>query len=183
MISLSAAQQAAVDGPATLPQFLVEIQLEQSHYYSTRAERAYNGNTFIPGHVRLGRVTPDRAELWINNADYIHTDNALDGVYMRNSVKIWWAYDAAHAPRYVQKGYWQAGYTAEPDDTEPAPLLRFEGIISATPEIDNWISIVAERTPPRRYPFARLRPPFANHLPSVGYTLQFDSQVLRIEGK
>lgn len=162
MITLSPEQEAAVAGPVTAPQFLIEIELDQPYFFSTRADVTVDGNTYVAGAVQLGRVSHDSAELMINNHDYRHTGNALDGAYLRSPVRVLWAYD-------------------QDADPAPAPIVLFEGIISATPQVGNWLSISCRRTPPRVYPFTKLRPPLANHLPSAGYMLQFDGQVLRIE--
>src|SRR5690606_26140313 len=90
--------------------------------------------------------------------DYAHTNNARNGAYARKRVRVWWA----------------DGHGDDPEGDYPAPILLFDGFIYETPTIDNWIEVVAGQTPPEKFPAARLRPPFANHLPSAGYTVQFD---------
>lgn len=162
MITLSPEQEAAVAGPVTEPQFLIEIELDQPYFFSTRKTVLLGGANYVAGDVRLGRVSRDSAELMINNHDYRHTNDALDGVYMRAPVRILWAYNQDASPA-------------------PDPIVLFEGIISATPQPGEWLSVTCSRTPPGVYPFTKLRPPLANHLPSAGYMLQFDGQVLRIE--
>jgi hypothetical protein len=67
--------------------------------------------------------------------------------------------------------------------SDPTPIKKFSGLIYGTPQISEWLSISARRTPPRLYPFVKLRPPLANHLPSAGYVLQFDGAVLKIEAQ
>lgn len=162
MITLSPEQEAAVAGPVTAPQFLIEIELDQPYFFSTRADVTVDGNAYVAGDVQLGRVSHDHADLMVINTDYRHTGNALDGVYLRSPVRVLWAYD-------------------QDADPAPAPIVLFEGIISANPQVGEWLSVTCRRTPPRVYPFTKLRPPLANHLPSAGYMLQFDGQVLRIE--
>lgn len=183
MRTLTAGQEAAVAGPVFEPQYLIEITLDQPYYWSTRQERQYNGNTYNVGGVQLGRVSGDSCELRLDNHDYAFTRGALDGDYLRQPVRVYWAYGAPTEPLYVERGYWEPGYTAEYDDTAPDVILLFDGIINETPEISEWLSISCTRTPPRLYPFRKLRPPIANFVPVEGYVVQFDGSVLRIEGE
>lgn len=181
MRTLTTAQDATVAGPVSEPQYLVEINLDQPYYWSTRASRDYNGETYALGGIQVVRVSPDACELRMDNHDYTYTRGALEGDYLRGEVKVYWAYEAKAEALYVERGYWESGYTAEYDDTSPAPILLFDGVIDATPEIGEWLTIQCTRTPPKLYPFKKLRAPLANFLPSAGYVLQFDGQVLRIE--
>lgn len=162
MINFSPEQEAAVAGPVTEPQYLIEIELDQPYFFSTRAGVFWDGNAYGAGEVQLGRVSHDSAELTIDNHDFRHTGNALDGYYLGSPVRVLWAYD-------------------QDADPAPAPIVLFDGIISATPQVGDWLAVSCRRTPPRVYPFTKLRPPLANHLPSAGYMLQFDGRVLRIE--
>lgn len=65
----------------------------------------------------------------------------------------------------------------------PDPIVIFDGIINATPDINEWLSVSCSKTPPRLYPFRKLRPPLANFTPSAGYVVEFDGAILRIEGQ
>lgn len=165
MRTLSTEQAAAVAGPVTEPQYLVEITLDSPRFLSTRATVILSGNTYTTGDLQVGPVRHDSAELMIANHDDSLTAGAEDGAFLRQPVKILWAYGAATG-----------------DASEPVPITRFEGIISATPEIGEWIKVECSPTPPKLYPFQRLRPPTANFLPSAGYVLAWDGAVLRIEG-
>lgn len=181
MKTLTAAQAATVAGPVSEPQFLVEITLDQPYYWSTRSVREYNGNTYQTGGVQVLRVSDDSCTLRIDNHDWSFTNGALDGDFLRQPVSVLWAYESKAQALYVERGYWEPGYTSEYDDTPPDVIPRFEGIINATPEIGEWITVECSKTPPRFYPFRKLRPPLANHLPSSGYLLTFDGDLLRIE--
>lgn len=181
MRTLDTAQTEAVEKQSTEPQYLIQIDLDQPYYWSTRADTDYNGNTYYAGSVQLVQISDKTCELRIDNHDYSFTRGCLEGDFLRGEVKIYWAYPSALAPLYVQRGYWQPGYTPEPSDTAPDPILLFDGVIDATPEIDAWISVRCTKTPPRLYPFRKLRPPIANFAPTSGYVLEFDGQILRIE--
>jgi len=153
--TLDAGQITATDGPVTEPQYLVDIELDIPLFLSSRADVG----GYTAGLLRMGRVAPDSVELLIENYDYRHTTNAQDGVYLRKPVKIWWAYG---------------------DETR---ILMFDGVVFGTPMISEWLSVTVRREPPRLYPFTKLRQPLANFLPSAGYVIQFDGQVLKIEGR
>ena len=182
MIILTTAQAATVAGPVSEPRYIVDIELDQPYHLSTRDDVSVNDALYTAGTLKLGKVSEETAELQIENFSYQHTQNAIAGVYMRNPVKIWWAYSAKEAAYYVQQGYWQEGYIEEPDSTEPGVILMFEGIISGTPDIDEWLSITAKRSAPKLFPFAKIRPPVANHAPNAGYSVPFDGALLKIEG-
>lgn len=184
MKTLTPEQLATVQAQVTGPRYLMEIELDEPRYWSTREPTEWNGNLFEMGYLRMGNVSNEQANFAFFNEDYVHTNNALNGVYMRRSVRIWWAYGPAKngGVHYVNPGYWDEGYTISPEEGDPEPILKFEGMIFATPEINKWITVMARQTPPKRYPSPRLKPPFANHLPSAGYTVQFDSTALTIEG-
>lgn len=176
-------KENATRGTTTTPQFLIDIDLDQPYHFSTFDEREFNGETYVPGFVRLGRYDNDQCDLSIWNDGYRHTQNALGGVYQLAPITVWWAYGPRPDPHYVSPGYWQPGYTADPDMTLPEPMIVFKGFVYAFPQVDAWLSLVCRRHAPKLYPGRRLRPPFANFTPSAGYTIQFDDQVLKIEGR
>lgn len=173
------AQEAAVSGPITEPQYLVYIELDQPYFWSTRSAVTALGQDWSPSGVRVQSVSGSRATLMVENDDYRHTESALSGVYQRGDVRIYWAYPIPDSP-YVEDGYWEDDYVS--DANEPIVDLIFEGLIYACPLVDFWLTIEANRTPPRMFPFQRIRPPFANHLPPEGYMVEFDNQILRVEG-
>lgn len=173
------AQENALSGPITTPQYLVYIELDQPYYWSTYADVTAMGQDWSRYGVRVGNVSGSSASLMVENDDYRHTENSLSGAYQRGEVRIYWAYQIPDSP-YVEEGYWEDGYVS--DTNEPVVDLIFEGLIYACPSVDFWLSIEASRTPPRLFPFQRIRPPFANHLPPPGYMVEFDNQVLRVEG-
>ena len=288
MRTLSAEQQFVTSGPVTEPQYLIEITLDQPYYWATRRQAVLNGNTFTVGRVQLAQVSGSRAELRVDNHDYTYTNGALDGDYLRQPVRIWWAYDALPVPtalpltadgEFASGDGWTLGdgwgigggevYAVDPVGAAelsaqleplavgasytvtlvidavysgtvsvqcggaevvapqsaagiysaayvpaaageqlaivasvdfmgdvstvlvqqdgavatPEPILVFDGIINATPEISEWLSISCTKTPPRLYPFRKLRPPLANFTPSAGYVVEFDGAILRIEGE
>jgi hypothetical protein len=142
----------------------------------------FEGNLYEAGSLQLGKVTHDSAELKISNHDFSLTNGALDGTYLRAAVKVWWAYSGVYVGEYVDAGYVDEGYAKGAGDSFLTdPILRFSGLIYATPTIKEWLSITARRTPPKMYPNVKLRPPLANHLPSGGYVLPFDGAILKIE--
>lgn len=185
MLELTPDQLAAVTAQTTAPCYIMEIELDEIRTWSTRQTVVWNDAVYERGFLKLDTVTNDEARFSFYNENYTHTGNALNGTYMRKRVRIWWAYGPAGngGVYYADPGYWKENYTVEPDSGHPEPLLRFDGIVYATPSIDNWVSVIARHTPPMRYPRPRLRPPFANHLPSPGYTVTFDNTVLTIEGR
>lgn len=288
MKTLSAEQQFVTAGPVTEPQYLVEITLDQPYYWSTRADTEHNGNTYTVGMVQLGNVSGQRAELRVDNHGYSFTQGALDGTFLRQPVRVLWAYGALPVPtaepleadgEFDSESDWTLGdgwsiasgeaYAVDPSaeslltaemeplavgedytitlvidalysgsvsvecdgvevisaqtsagtytgayvpaaasemlqivasadfqgDIEsvsvqqdgavdtPDPIVIFDGIINATPEIGEWLSVSCSKTPPRLYPFRKLRPPLANFTPSAGYVVEFDGAILRIEGQ
>lgn len=181
MRTLTPAQEAAVAGPVTAPCYLLEVSLDEMHYWSTRNQIEHDDNTFVPAQIQLGRMSNNEVQFSFYNADYQWTQGCVDGVYLRKVVRVWWAYGPHHAPLYVNTGYWDDGYTEEPDTTAPDPILLFDGLIYSFPTIDDWVTIVARRTPPRLFPNLIMRPPFANFLPAPGYTVTFDGSILQIQ--
>lgn len=182
---LTPEQEAAVTAQATAPCYVMEIELDDTYRWSTRQRVVWGEGVFEKGFIKIDTITNEQTSFSFYNGDYSHTNNALNGVYMRKRVRIWWAYGAANngGVHYVDPGYWDEGYTVEPTEGEPTPILKFDGIIYSTPSIDNWISVIASQTPPKRYPNPRLKPPFANFTPSAGYTVQFNNTVMTIEGR
>lgn len=181
MRDLTPEQQAAVAGPVTEPQYLVYIELDQPYYLSTRSEVDFGGNTYIPGRLQLNKVAQESCDLLVDNTEYLFTQGAQNGEYLRNPVEVYWAYGPRRGVRYVKPGYWKAGYTVESDETVPGAQLIFRGVVNSTPSISEWLSVQCARTPPRLYPFRKMLPPHANFLPSAGYVLPFDGNVIRIE--
>lgn len=169
MIITTPEQDAQVDGPITEPCYAIEINLDAPTYWSTRQDLEFDGMVFLGGYIQENslKIANDELRLSFYNEDFRHTNNARSGIYARSRVRVWWAY----------------GIGSDSGETYPDPILMFDGFIYETPSIDEWISVVAAQTPPKRFPSPRLRPPFANHLPTAGYTVQFDGAVLRVEGR
>lgn len=182
MINLTTAQAATVAGPVSEPQYLVTVDLDTEYNYTTRDEVATDDRLFIRGGIRRLSVSNGRAEFGFYNEDFQHTQNVINGIYRNNPVSVWWAYGAKQLAHYVEVGYWEEGYTEGPDDTTPGRILIFTGVIDQVSFDDEceWLRITAKRMFPTR---TRLLPPFANFLPSAGYVLQFDGQILKIEGR
>lgn len=182
---LSPEQLAAVTAQTTAPCYIMEIDLDEPYRWSTRQQVNWGDLVFQKGFLKIDKVDNEQAMFSFYNETYAHTNNALNGIYMRKRVRIWWAYGEANngGVHYVNPGYWKEGYTVEPDEGRPEPILKFDGIIYATPAIDKWISVIANQTPPKRYPNPRLKPPFANFTPSPGYTVQFNNTVMTIDGR
>ena len=187
MRELDPTQLAVVTGPVTAPCYLIAIELDRPYFWTTRTPVTMDvdgaSQTFVKGGVKLSQISLEGATLAVDNRDDRHTDNALDGDYARGRVRIWWAYGPELGAHYVTPGYWEQGYTVGPDTDMPDPILCFDGIIYATPQIGAWLTIDARREPARLYPFARIRPPRANHLPRAGYTVTFDGTVLIVESE
>lgn len=181
MRQLGPNQRAVVEAQSTEPNYLIEIDLEETHYWSTRDVRSFLGNVFEPGFVSMGRVANGELSLSFWNGDYQYTESAVDGGFLRNGIKVWWAYGEKDTARYVEEGYWEEGYVEEPGTAPPAPILIFDGFIYSTPRIDQWIDIIARPTPPKFYPDRIIRRPIANFLPSPGYSIEFDGAILQIE--
>ena len=167
MITTSSSQDVQVDGPITEPCYVMQIDLDQPYLWSTRQRVEFDDMTFEPGSIQWGHLKNDELSFSFWNEDYRHSDNARSGAYARKRVRVWWAY----------------GHGDDSDETYPDPILRFDGYINATPVIDSWISVIASQVPPKKFPSARLRPPFANHLPVAGYPVPFDGAILRVEGR
>lgn len=184
MITPTPQQSAAISGPVNAPNFLISIELDVPYHWATRQSMMLGDTLYEAGNVQLRRISPDQVDLRVENDGYRHTQNAMSGVYLRSRVSVRWAYAEKREPQYVEPGYWQHGYTDDPEmPGAPQDFPQFEGIIYGIPEVDEWLTIIARREPPRLYPFQKLVPPIANHLPSTGYVLQFDGQAFRIEGE
>lgn len=171
--------EQALIGPITEPQYLVYIELDQPYYWSTRAAVTADGHDWSPAGVQVKSVSGSRAVLMVENDSYRHAENAMSGAYQRGAVRIYMAYPLPDDD-YVEDGYWDDDYVSR--ETEPVLDLQFTGIVDVSTPVDYWLSVEAHRTPPRMFPFQRIRPPFANHLPAEGYMITFDGQVLRVEG-
>lgn len=169
MIITTPEQDAQIAGPITEPCYVVQIDLDTPKFWSTRQPVAFDGMYFEPGFIQEDslKIANDELRFSFYNENFQHTNNARSGIYARARVRVWWAY----------------GIGDDPLGSYPDPILRFDGFVYETPSIDEWISVVAAQTPPKRFPSPRLRPPFANHLPTAGYTVQFDGAVLRVEGR
>lgn len=181
MIDLTPEQEGAVSGPITEPQYLMQIDLDQPYFWSTRQNATFNDDQFVRSELQLGQITNDTANFQFRNEGCKFSAAAEDGVFHRNRVRIWWAYGPKPGVYYVDPGYWDPGYTVEPDSDVPDPILLFDGLIYSMPVIDDWISVVARRTAPTLFPRKIIRPPIANHLPSPGYSVAFDGAILQIQ--
>mgnify|MGYP001075937569 CR=1 FL=1 len=181
MKELSAAQLAVTAGPVTAPCYLIEIELDQPYYLSTRQQTVHEGQTFVPGSIKLGQISLEGASLAVDNRNDRHTAAAMDGDYMRKRVRIWWAYGDTLGVPYAEAGYWDEGYTDDPETLSAAPILCFDGIIYATPQVGDWMTIDARREPARLYPTERVRAPKANFVPRSGYTFTFDGGTYIVE--
>lgn len=179
MRDLAYLQNFAIEGQATSPQFFVELTLDQPYYWTTRGTHMWNQQTWTPGGIRNLTLSPGEARFQVENDNYRHTQNAMNGSYLRNAVKVWWAY-VTPPINYVEPGYWKPGYVSD-GPALAKPLLRFDGIISAITEVDDFLTVVCRVKPPKLYPFERVRPPVANHLSGDGYIIEFDGQIIRVE--
>src|SRR5690606_693390 len=106
------AQENAIAGPITTPQYLVYIELDQPYYWSTYADVTAMGQDWSRSGVRVGNVSGSSASLMVENDDYLDTENALSGAYQRGEVRIYWAYTIPDSP-YVEEGYWEEGYVSD----------------------------------------------------------------------
>lgn len=179
---LTDSQALQVQGPVCEPLYLIKLALDELMHISTRQEVDYDGQTWLRGNVVLERVTPDSATLRIWNGDYAHTMAALTGAYQRKPISIWWAYNAGSTGDYVESGYLVPGY-AVGSAAAPAPILLFSGMVSAIPEIGEWLRIEASRAPPRGYPRWRIVPPIANHLAPSGAVLSYGGETYKVEAR
>lgn len=152
MRDLDTQQIDAVAGPFTDHNYLINIELDEPYQWTTGAPRA----TFVTGPVRVGAVSAERVTLYVYNEDYKHTQNVVQGAYLGSTVTVSWAYDEAD------------------------PITIFVGIITAIPELDEWLRIECERQGPRVYPRGRFLPPEFNHLPAPGYSVEFDGASITI---
>lgn len=181
MRALTPEQLERVEGPVTQPMYLVQIELDAPMHLSTREELSWNGQTWLNGLIHLDRVGPDSASLRIHNSDYRYTTPALQGAYQRKPVRIWWGYGAGQYAEYFAPGYIAPGYVRGPSLGEP--ILLFDGLISAIPEIGEWLRIELTRSPPRRYPRWRVLPPRTNHLTPAGAVIVFGGESYRLESR
>lgn len=182
MRNLGPTQQSAVYQAGTEPRYFVKINLGEDQLLSTGADGQWQGEQYVSGYLRVLGVSGDRANLEIWNEDYQYTIGAMNGAYLRNRVQVFWAYEGDPRAHYVEPGYWEKGYTYGPSTTQPTAILIFDGIISGTPRVDEWLTVHCARETPKTWPSKKIRPPFANFAPSAGYTMNFDGQTIRIEG-
>lgn len=186
MRDLTTTQEQVYSGSNVQRQLLIEVELDQMYYFSTRADQfSYDGNLYLAGFVRrpLGIVSSELAEFAIWNTNFEHTKNAKNGAYRQGYVRVMDGRGSKHTIPYVELGYHEEGYIegSTPNDV-PEPITLHEGIIySTTPTIEGWLEIVSKPDPFNYYPSAKLRPPFANHLPMDGDTFEFDGAIMTIE--
>ena len=181
MRTLSTVQAAQVAGPVTTPQYLIVLSLDQDYYLSTRKSVGWFGVEWVAdGRVEVESVSPDEATIRLDNLSFEHTANILAGAYAGNVLSVLQGYTTEDVP-YIDSDYWAADYVDSGDLMQP--IVLFSGVIHSFPAIDSQVVIRAKRLPPKRYPFTRLRPPIANHLPGDGYVVTFDGDTLTVEGE
>lgn len=156
MRTLDPDQLALVEAQSTKPNYGIRVELDQPHTWFTNE----SGELLENGRVRLDSISGEEVRFSFWNLDYQWTQNAINGVYLRRPVSVFWTYFA---------------------DPEPSAIQLFEGFIYSMPSIGEWIEVVAQATPPKLYPSLIVRQPQANFLPPAGYSVEFDGAILQIE--
>ena len=168
--------------PNIAPCFLIEVELDETLYLSSRQEFTYGGITYQPGRI-VGdiQISQDDASFGIINESYKYTTPALTGVYQRAPVKIWWSEGAAVQIPIVDPGYFEdLYYTIE---ERRAPILLFDGNISNFDQITSVLGVVASRSAARRYPTLRVLPPVANYVAPEGAVFTLNGNTYRLESR
>lgn len=170
-----------IDRDITAPTYLVAIVLNDPMNLSTREGVDSGGIWWESSKLQVNSVGIDTATLRIDNHDYAFTAGAMTGAYLRKPVKIYSAYSLPrHMFRpYFEPGYFDVGYFIEV--YAATAVLLFDGYITDTPDIGEWLTIEATRSLPKKYPSVIIRKPLANHLPATGMVIEWDGETYRIE--
>lgn len=179
MIELSQAQKDRLGKPVTAPCYLVNIELDMIELLSSREQVVTDQGTFESGRLRVNSLNSERAQIQICNADYRYTVNALQGVYQRRPISVYWAY-----------GYEQSHEQWLPDDYEDDyeavalgadTIQMFSGFVTSISSVDEWITIEASRAPIAKYPRLRVIGDTARHVTPSGTVLVFSGETYRVE--
>lgn len=163
------------------PWYLVDITLDQEHHYTTGPAATINGVDYLPGHVTGLTMGADGCVLQVLNEGNQHTMPALRGAYQRNPVSVRLA-EMPEALYEDQDGNYyldQAGTPYEAASGVPGIHL-LSGTISSIPVVNEWISVMVERTTGRRFPSQRIVPPMANHTRPEGTVIPINQSTYRI---
>lgn len=152
------------------PLFLIEIELDETLYLSTRQRYEYAGRVYEPGLVQGLVVGQEQATFGLINENYRHTTPALTGQYQRAPVSVWWT-EGFDAPQllidagYVEDDYYETEWRSD-------PLLIFQGEISQFDQISSVLGVMATRMASRRFPAIQVYPPIANFVTPAGTTIR-----------
>lgn len=160
------------------PCFLIEIELDEVMRLSTRQRYEVDGLVFEPGRVQGLRVAQSEVSFGLINEDYRYTAGALQGVYHRRSVRVWWV-EGFELQQLIDPGYVEEGYYTE----RSAPTLIFQGEISRFSQITSVLGVVATRMAARRFPALQVYPPIANWVAPSGTTLSVGGNILTVRSR
>lgn len=169
-----------LNAPSINPCFLIEIELDEVLYLSTRQDFLFGGKVYEKGRITGGPViSQNDVAFAIINENFKYTTPALTGVYQRAPVKVWFSEGAAVPIPLVEPGYFEEGYYTL--DERRAPILVFEGNVSAFNQITTVLGVVASRSAARRYPTMRVLPPIANYVMPSGSIITINGNTYRLE--
>ena len=152
MRNLDTEQYDSTQGARREPNYLVEIDINGIQKWATSKQH----EDFSPGPILVGDFSGSRGVVWVWNEDYKYTEEVIAGSFLGNEVKISWAYDGD-------------------------PINVFSGIIEMIDiEDGEWLRISCDREGPKKYPLGRFLAPEYNHLPTPGYSIEFDGSSITI---
>ena len=182
MIELSQAQLNRLSAAVTKPCYLVNIDLDYQELLSTREPVVLSGlGSWESGRVRIGSLNSERAQIQIRNDDYRYTVNALQGMYQRRPIQIRWAYGTEESiERFLPDDY-DADFESVGGANISAPILMFDGFVTAVTAVDEWITIEASRASISKYPRLRVTGATAKYVTPSGTVLVFSGETYRVE--
>lgn len=180
MKELSPGDIVALSGPVIEPCFLIEIELDEVLYLSTRQRYEYGDIVYESGLVQGLQISQSEVSFGLINEGYQYTTPALNGAYQRAPVRVLWS-QGLRNPRIVESGYFADGYYVE-DNREP-PMLVFQGNVASFGSITTILGVVATRSAARHYPTKRVLPPIANFVRPEGTVISFGDYVFRLEAR
>lgn len=168
-------------GPVVEPCFLIELEMDELLFLSTRQRYEFGGKVYEPGHVQGLRIAQDQLTFGLINEEHRYTTSALMGVYHRAPVRVWLTDGIATSYPLIEPGYVEDGYYIEEPRTPP--ILLFSGNVVQFSQITTVLGVVATRSAARSYPALRVLPPIANHVRPEGTQLSVSGNLFRLEAR
>jgi len=161
MRTLSSTFLASVSKTITDPVFLIKIDFgSQFVYASSREAIVYDGNNYNFLGAQIISIDSTRVEFSLPNFDRAISALALAGQIQGNSVTVYLHYDGETITRFT-------GLLDTPNIVADYNTMRF--------------SCVSEYATNSKWPFDRLRPPIANHLPPPGTIIIIGNVTITLE--